>query len=501
MSENDQDGSEPQAGLLFIGGKWVEGVGEPFASIEPTQGDEIWAGPAAGKADLDQAMDAAFDAADDWADAPFETREAIVRRFGEQVKAHHDAFARTIARETGKPMWEARAEVGLVVAKIDHAVRAYHVRTGTHESQPADGVLQRVWHKPHGVVAVFGPFNFPAHLPNGHIIPALLAGNCVLFKPSEQTPLVAEEMVKLWETAGIPKGVLQLLQGERETGELIAAHEELDGLYFTGSPRTGEILARQFAAQPGKILALEMGGNNPLVVGSQVSDVRAAVHDILLSAYLSGGQRCTCARRLYVPRGAAGDALVAALTEAVPKLRVGPWDSKTEPFMGPLISVKAADGILSAQTRLMALGARALVEARRLKLGRAFLSPGLLDCSDLNRMPDEEHFGPLLRLVRYDTFADAIDAANDTRFGLAAGLLSENDAEWKQFRLRIRAGVVNRNRPTTGASGAAPFGGIGASGNHRPSAFYAADYCAYPVATMESARCELPAKPTPGLEL
>lgn len=499
MSENDNDDSQSQAGLLYIGGEWVEGVGEPFASIEPTNGDEIWAGPAAGKADLDQAMDAAFDAADEWADAPFGTREAVVRRFGEQVQAHQDAFACTIARETGKPLWEARAEVGLVIAKIDHSVRAYHTRTGTHESQ-ADGVHQRVWHKPHGVVAVLGPFNFPAHLPNGHIVPALLAGNCVLFKPSEQTPLVAEEMVKLWQAAGIPKGVLQLLQGERETGELIAAHEELDGLYFTGSPRTGEILLRQFASQPGKILALEMGGNNPIVVGSQISDVRAAVHDILLSAYLSTGQRCTCARRLYVPRGKAGDELVAALVEAVPKLRVGTWDSTTEPFMGPLISVKAADNILSAQTRLMALGARALVEARRLKIGRAFLSPGLLDCSDLNRMPDEEHFGPLLRLVRYGKFSDAIDAANDTRFGLAAGLLSENDAEWRQFRLRIRAGVINRNRPTTGASGAAPFGGIGASGNHRPSAFYAADYCAYPVATLEATRSEMPAKPAPGIE-
>lgn len=169
--------------------------------------------------------------------------------------------------------------------------------------------------------------------------------------------------------------------------------------------------------------------------------------------------------------------------------------------MGPLISVKAADGILSAQTRLMALGARALVEAKRLKLGRAFLSPGLLDCSGLNRMPDEEHFGPLLKLVRYASFGDAVDAANDTRFGLCASLISEDDAEWKHFRLRIRAGVVNRNRPTTGASGGAPFGGIGASGNHRPSAFYAADYCAYPVATMEAARCELPAALEPGIEL
>ena len=499
MSEHDQNEAEQQAGQLYIDGAWVEGVGEPFSSIEPTQGDEIWAGPAAGKSDLDRAMDAAFDAADAWADAPFAEREAVVRRFGALLEKHRDALGTVIARETGKPLWESRAEVGLMIAKIEHSVRAYHERTGTRQSEEA-GVRHIVWHKPHGVVAVFGPFNFPAHLPNGHIVPALLAGNCVLFKPSEQTPLVGQETVKLWHEAGIPKGVLQLLQGERETGELIAAHEELDGLYFTGSARTGEILARQFAAQPGKILALEMGGNNALIVGSTVGDVPAAVHDILVSAYLSAGQRCTCARRLYVPRGAAGDALVAALVEAIGKLRIGPWDATAEPFMGPLISVKAADGILSAQTRLLALGAKALVESKRLKLGRAFLSPGLLDCSSLNRMPDEEHFGPLLKLVRHGAFADAVDAANDTRFGLSASLISQDDAEWKHFRLRIRAGIVNRNRPTTGASGGSPFGGIGASGNHRPSAYYAADYCAYPVATMEAAACELPATLEPGIQ-
>lgn len=490
-----------QTGMLYINGAWVEGVGEPFASIEPTQGDEIWAGPAAGKSDLDQAMDAAFDATEAWADMPFAEREAVVRRYGAQLQAHHEALAACIAQETGKPLWEARAEVTLMRGKIDHAVRAWHARTGTSSSEEA-GVRSTVWHKPHGVVAVFGPFNFPGHLPNGHIVPALLAGNCVLFKPSEQTPRVAEETVKLWEAAGIPKGVLQLLQGERETGELIAAHEELDGLYFTGSARTGEILSRQFAATPGKILALEMGGNNPLIVGSKVTDLRAVVHDILQSAYLSSGQRCSCARRLFVPTGKHGDELVAQLVAALPKLRIGAWDATNpEPFMGPLVSVKAADHILSVQTRLMALGAKALVEARRLKLGRAFLSPGLLDCSDLNRIPDEEHFGPLLKLIRYTKFQDALDAANDTRFGLSASLLSEDETEWTHFRHRIRAGIVNRNRPTTGASSAAPFGGIGASGNHRPSAFYAADYCAYPVATLEAAKCELPAKLGPGMEI
>lgn len=496
MSENDITGK------LYIDGAWIEGVGEHFASIEPSQGDEIWSGPAAGATDIDRAMEAAFDALEAWADAPFEAREVVVRRFGAQLETHAQALATTISRETGKPLWEARAEVASMIAKIEHSVRAHQQRSGHSESTSADGIRQAIWHRPHGVVAVFGPFNFPGHLPNGHIVPALLAGNCVLFKPSEQTPRVAEETVRLWAAAGIPKGVLQLLQGGRESGELIANQKELDGLFFTGSARTGEILSRLFAPTPGKVLALEMGGNNPLVVGRIGPELHPVVHDILMSAYLSAGQRCTCARRLLVPTGAQGDALVTALVEAIPKLRVGPWDSTPEPFMGPLISVKAADGILSAQTRLLALGAHALVESRRLnKLGRAFLSPGLLDCTGVARLPDEEHFGPLLKLVRYKRFEQAIEIANNTRFGLAAALLSEDDSEWQRFRLRVRAGVINRNRPTTGASSAAPFGGVGDSGNHRPSAWYAADYCAYPVASLAADRCVLPGTISPGVDL
>lgn len=498
MSDDDNE-SELEAGLLYIDGAWSEGVGEHFASVEPTNGDEIWAGPAADQADIDRAMDAAYEACDAWADAPFAEREAVVRKFASLLEKHREALATTIARETGKPLWESRTEVATMIAKVDISVKAWHARTPTTQSE-ANGLKNVVTHRPHGVVAVFGPFNFPGHLPNGHIVPALLAGNCVLFKPSEQTPLVAQETVKIWAEAGIPKGVLQLLQGERQTGELLAAHKELDGLYFTGSSRTGEILAKQFAATPGRILALEMGGNNALVVGS-FSDARAVVHDIVQSAYLTAGQRCTCARRLLVPQGAAGDALIKSLVEAVKEIRVGAYDAEPQPFMGPLISVKAADGLLSAQTRLMALGAKALVEMKRQKIGRAFLSPGLLDCTDISNPPDEEHFGPLLKLFRYEGIGEAIDMANDTRYGLSASLLSEDDAEWERFRRRVRAGIINRNRPTTGASSAAPFGGIGHSGNHRPSAFYAADYCAFPVASVEAARCAVPAELSPGLKL
>jgi succinylglutamic semialdehyde dehydrogenase len=386
-----------------------------------------------------------------------------------------------------------------MLGKIDISIRAYYERSGVREDSLA-GAKAAVRHKPHGVVAVFGPFNFPGHLPNGHIIPALLAGNTVVFKPSEFTPLCAEQTVSLWQQAGLPDGVLNLLQGERETGQALAKGD-IDGLFFTGSAATGHLLHAQFANYPEKILALEMGGNNPLLVKDTSGGLKALNYHIMQSAYLTAGQRCTCARRLYVPSGPEGDALLGELSSAVQRLRVGAYDDPDPPFMGPVISEAAADRLVTAQDRLLSLGGKPLLPLRKLTPGTGLLTPGLLDVSAIAELPDEEYFGPLLLVIRYQEFGQAIAMANRTRYGLAAGLLGGTRKDYTFFYKRIRAGIVNWNRPLTGASSAAPFGGVGASGNHRPSAYYAADYCAYPVASLEAETLELPESPSPGMHL
>jgi succinylglutamic semialdehyde dehydrogenase len=350
------------------------------------------------------------------------------------------------------------------------------------------------------VVAVFGPYNFPGHLPNGHIVPALLAGNTVIFKPSELTPRVAELTVQCWIEAGLPAGVLNLVQGARETGVALAGHPDIDGLFFTGSSRTGNLLHSQFAGHPEKILALEMGGNNPLVV-DEVKDVDAAVYTIIQSAFISAGQRCTCARRLLVPLGAWGDALLERLVAVAASLRVGAFDEEPAPFMGSVISLAAAEHLREAQQQLIANGAVPLLELTQPLDGAALLTPGILDVSAVAERPDEEFFGPLLQVIRYDGFDAAIAEANATRYGLAAGLLSDSRERFERFWLESRAGIVNWNKQLTGAASSAPFGGVGASGNHRPSAYYAADYCAYPVASLESEVLSLPTTLTPGVSL
>ncbi|MFT5235057.1 MAG: succinylglutamic semialdehyde dehydrogenase [Shewanella sp.] len=483
----------------FINGQWIAGLGHDVTSKNPANNEVIWSSKTATADQVNTAVEAAREVQFDWFMLGFEGRLAIVEAYRAQLEENKAEIAEVIAQETGKPQWETATEAGAMIGKIGLSVAAYKERTGSTENDiPAGRAVLR--HKPHGVVAVFGPYNFPGHLPNGHIVPALLAGNTVVFKPSELTPKVAELMLKCWEKAGLPAGVVNLVQGEVETGKALASHPQIDGLFFTGSSRTGHILHQQYAGEPGKILALEMGGNNPLIIKG-VKDTKAAVHDIIQSAYISSGQRCTCARRLYVEKGAEGDALLAELADAIKRIQVGAWNSQPQPFMGSMISETAAKGMVEAQDSLLKLGANSLVELTHIEVGTGLVSPGLIDVTQVSELPDEEYFGPLLQVVRYTDFDAAIKLANQTRYGLSAGILADNRDDYEYFLARIRAGIVNWNKQITGASGAAPFGGVGASGNHRASAFYAADYCAYPVASVEADTVSLPANLSPGLSI
>ena len=484
---------------LYIAGIWQDGQGEAFESLNPVTQHVLWTGNGANAEQADAAVKAARQAFPAWARRTFEERLSVLEAFAASLKSHADELSRCIGEETGKPLWESATEVTSMINKVAISVQSYRERTG-EKSGPLGDATAVLRHKPHGVVAVFGPYNFPGHLPNGHIVPALLAGNSVVFKPSELTPKVAELTVKCWIEAGLPAGVLNLLQGARETGIALAAHTGIDGLFFTGSSRTGNALHQQFAGRPDKILALEMGGNNPLVV-DQVEDLDAAVYTIIQSAFISAGQRCTCARRLLVPQGAWGDSLLTRLVEVSQRIEVGAFDQQPAPFMGSVISLGAARALMDAQEVLLGSGAVALLEMHQPDSNAALLTPGIIDVTEVSDRSDEELFGPLLQVIRYADFDAAIAEANNTAFGLAAGLLSDSEARYQQFWLESRAGIVNWNKQLTGAASSAPFGGVGASGNHRASAYYAADYCAYPVASLEAPAVTLPAALTPGVRL
>lgn len=482
---------------LFIEGAWRTGSGEPMTSNDPSTGQTVWSGAAATEDEVGLAIEAARTALDAWRRRPVHERFEVMRAFRDEVRRRRDEISEVISRETGKPRWETMTEAASTAGKVDISIEAYRDRTSTHTAEMGTG-RSVVRHRPLGVIAVFGPYNFPMHLPNGHIVPALIAGNTVVFKPSELTPWSAELYTEIWHDAGLPKGVLNLVQGGRDTGAALAGHHDVNGILFTGSARTGKLIHAQLGGRPDVLLALEMGGNNPLVV-TEVDDLPAAVFHTIQSAYLSSGQRCTCARRLLLPDSAWGDQFMSALQDAIGRIVVGPPDADPEPFMGPVISARAADDLLRAQQALIEMGATPVVPMERLDFGPAFLSPGLLDVTGVDALPDEEYFGPLLTVQRYGDLDDAIAEANNTRFGLSAGIFTDDAADFDAFLEASNAGIVNLNRPLTGASGSAPFGGTGDSGNHRPAAYTAADYVAYPVASLEMDELDIPEHRPPGL--
>jgi len=465
---------------LFIGGQWCAGMGDRMTSIDPSYGKEIWSGISASQSDVKKAFAAARAAFPAWAYSELEERLEYVTNFAAIAKSRKAELAELIALETGKSLWDAAGEAGVVAAKIDVSIRSYRERTG-HKSFETGFGRAELQHRPHGVFAVLGPYNFPAHLPNGQIIPALIAGNTVVCKPSELTPAVGELLVQMYQEAGFPDGVINLVQGARPTGAAILDDDELDGVLFTGSASTGAFIHSKFGGRPEILLALEMGGNNPMIIWDcENADNAASI--AVQSAFVTSGQRCTCTRRLIIPDNKQGDEILSAVSGLADKISLGAWDQNKS--IGPLVSKDTAVRVVGAADALERLGAKVIRRCHLADMGPSYVSPGIYDVTGLE-VPDEEIFGPVLQVIRARNWEHAIEIGNATRFGLAAGL-----ARWEAFRKHIKAGVVNYNRPTTGASGALPFGGPGASGNHNPGAFYAADFCAWPMASQVADQVE-----------
>ncbi|MGB3738224.1 MAG: succinylglutamate-semialdehyde dehydrogenase [Pontixanthobacter sp.] len=449
-------------------------------SFQPATGEELWRGKVG---DVDAAVDRARSAWPAWAAKPLATRIELMRRFANEVRKVSDELAELIAKETGKPLWEARTEVEAVINKVEISITAFADRTGQKRLDSALQGTAAVRHKPHGVMVVLGPYNFPAHLPNGHIVPALIAGNAVIFKPSEKTPAVGQLLMDCFSKAGVSAAIAQFFVGGPDEGKALVAHRGIDGVLFTGSAQAGIAINKRLASNPGKIVALEMGGNNPIVV-IDTPKVTDAANLIVQSAFTSAGQRCTAARRLII-KESMYDAIIDELKSLTSRLIVGEPFADPAPFMGPVIDNDAAEQLIESFLYFLSNGGKAIRHMTRPDNNLPFLSPAIIDTTNMDDRPDVELFGPLLQVIKVADLDAGIVEANRTRFGLAASLIGGAPQDYNRFWANTRAGIVNWNRPTNGASSKAPFGGVGLSGNHRPAAYYAADYCAYPVASTE----------------
>lgn len=494
----------------LVAGEWkplAAGSGAAVASRNPAKSsDLVWRGVSQ-LAHVDQAVAAARAALPAWSRWPVERRVAVLRRYQKICADRLDAITMLIRDEVGKPTWDAKGEASLLAAKVDITLDATPpygplARVSGYEVDLAATRKGRTTFRPHGVMAVLGPFNFPAHLPNGHIVPALLMGNTIVLKPSDKTPAVGQMLAELFQEAleaeGAPRGVFNLVQGAADVAGRLASHEGIDGVLFTGSWPVGRRIMEANLDHPGRILALEMGGNNAAVVMPD-ADLKQAVIECVRCAFIGAGQRCTCTRRVIVHEAVA-TRVISAICKAASNLIIGDPQSDQPVFMGPVISEQARAAILASQAKLHEEGGELLMPMRPLDVppGSAdsasssgwYLSPGVMKVdrftldTDAGCGADIEIFGPFLRISVAKDLDDAIEQANATRYGLAASIFTRDSAAIERFLGEARAGCVNVNTGTAGASSKLPFGGLGFSGNHRPAGAFSLDYCAYPVAGM-----------------
>lgn len=467
----------------YIDGRFLPIPGNTVVSRNPAQPEEIiWSG-APDPAHVDQAVAAARAALPAWSALPREKRMEALLRWKNVTQHHAERIASLITDEMGKILSESIFEANALGGKVhltldDHSIR----RVNEYEVAVSASRAGCCRFKPHGVMAIIGPFNFPAHLANGHWVPALLLGNTIVFKPSEKTPAVGQLLAELMHEAALPPGVFNLVQGGADIASKLVVHDDLDGILFTGSWPVGRTILEANLDRPGRMIALEMGGDNPVVVMPS-ANLRQAVIECIRAAYSTTGQRCTCARRLILHRTIA-DRFISAFAKAASTLIIGPGKATEPVFMGPLISEAAADAVITYQEQLARRGGKVILEAARLDRPGHFVSPGIIEVDRFSPDTDEELFGPLVRITIVDSLDEAIEQANATRYGLAASIFTGDDAEYEAFFHACRAGCINRNTGTAGASSKLPFGGLGHSGNHRPAAAFSVDYCAYPVANM-----------------
>lgn len=449
-----------------------------------------------------EAIEAARRASAGWRRTSVAQRGQLLRAYGERLRARRDELARAISRAIGKPLWESLTEVDAMIGKVGISLGA-GLDLLNFSVSPEPNTRLRT--RPIGVCAVIGPFNFPGHLANGHIVPALATGNTVVFKPSERAPEVGELMARCFDEAGLPRGVINVVQGGAKSAEALVESAEVDAVMFTGSTAVGSKILAASARFPGRLIALELGGRNPALVLDD-AELSHAAREIAFAAFVTAGQRCTANSRVLVSRRVAG-ALIAKLEVSARETRVGPPDA-ADVFLGPVIDEASRQRFLAmAASSRDAFEAR--VEAQRIEVGSRgyYLAPSLyvqraggLDPARA-ALGREELFAPSLTVEIFDDEEQAIALANDNRYGLAAAVFTASRERFERIADELEVGLCNWNRSTVGSSSKLPFGGRRASGNHRPAGVFSSLYCVDAVAELHVPTPPTEAKLAPGLRV
>lgn len=477
----------------YIGGRWVttEAV---FPSINPANTDDVLGEfPASSAREADQAVQAAGEAFPAWRKLSRINRGEFIDAFAQLAKSRTEELARLLARESGKCLSEARADIieGIHMAQFTSGrARMPYGDVIASEIAEKDAFMLR---KPKGVVAAISPWNFPFAIPLWLILPALLEGNTVVFKPATDTPLMGQKIVEMFEEVKLPPGVLNLVQGHgSEAGWPLITHPEVDVILVTGSSEVGSKIKQAIAGDFRKFAVCELGGKNAIAIFED-ADIQLAASAAVTSAFRTSGQRCSAASRLLVHEGVLTK-FTDAFVDMTRHMRIGePQDEKT--FMGPVINEGAMKKVLGYNSLAKGEGAQVLLDGGRMSDGAYakgwFLSPFVYQMKHdrTSRCLREEVFGPHVAIIPFKSLDEAIAIYNDTDYGFILSVITNDYRTMREMREGCDFGVGYANLPTIGAEVHLPFGGLKKSGTGLPSASTLIDAVTHRVAwTVNHAR-------------
>ena len=451
---------------LYIGGEYVDATsGETFDTLDPATGETLARVQQASQADIDRAVRSASEGQREWAAMTAMQRSRILRRAVDLLRARNDELAAIETRDTGKPIAETRTVDIVTGADVIEYYAGLATAIEGEQIPLRESSFVYTRREPLGVCAGIGAWNYPIQIACWKSAPALAAGNAMIFKPSEVTPLTALKLAEIYTEAGVPAGVFNVVQGDGRVGAMLAEHAGIDKISFTGGVETGKKVMAHAGGSTLKEVTMELGGKSPLIVFDDANLERAA--DIAMSAnFFSSGQVCTNGTRVFVERGVI-DRFEALVLERVKRIRIGAPDDPSTNF-GPLVSAAQLQKVLGFIESGKREGARLVAGGARMTDGAfargQYVEPTVFaDCRDDMRIVREEIFGPVMSMLSFDDEDEVIARANDTDYGLAAGVVTENLSRAHRVIHRLQAGICWIN--TWGESPAEmPVGGYKQSG-------------------------------------
>jgi succinylglutamic semialdehyde dehydrogenase len=436
---------------------------------------------------IDAVIDSAQTGFHNWRKKSLNERANYLKKYQECCLARKEEIAEAIALESGKPYWEALTEANAVIGKIDVTINESMPRI---ENKTYNKILAEttghLFYKPLGPCFIIGPFNFPCHLANGQITSALIAGNSIIFKPSDKTCYSGQILIECFHAAGFPKGVVNLVQGDGEVARRLLKSKIIKGVYFTGSKDVGLDILKTTHTDLSKMVQLELGGKNGCIIHSD-APLEHTYPELLRSSFMTTGQRCTSTAIVAI-QDKLLDEFIDKFHSYAKKIIIDhPIDFEEEPFMGPLVDKNSFDKYLLFMGMAKRENIEEIMRGKHLqrKYQGHYVTPSIHFAKEYNQdshFLTSEIFGPNVTFIPYKEIEEAIEIVNHSEYGLAASLFASDPKLYELCVRDLDVGLVNFNKSTVGASSKLPFGGVKNSGNYRPAAVSTVDACVYQMA-------------------